>query len=80
MVRTALKVTDVGLKLHHPNLFLQISSSWVKMRLHTKNQLPRLSGSALKICDEWWLGRVMGGWVPLNYVVTPTLYWIEVGL
>ena len=26
----------------------QISSSWVKIRLHTKNQLPRLPGSALK--------------------------------
>jgi hypothetical protein len=30
-------------------LLLHISSSWVKIRLYTKNQLPRLSGSGLKI-------------------------------
>ena len=29
--------------------FLHISSSWVKIRLHTENQPPRLSGSALKV-------------------------------
>ena len=29
---------------------LQISSVWFKIRLHTKNQLHRLSGSALKVC------------------------------
>ena len=28
-------------------IFLHIYSSWVKIRLHTKNKLPRLSGSAL---------------------------------
>ena len=28
-------------------LFLHISSSWVKIRLHIKNQLPRLSESSL---------------------------------
>ena len=27
-----------------------ISSSWVKIRLHTKNHLRRLPGSALKVC------------------------------
>ena len=32
-----------------PLLFLHISSSWVKIRLHTKNQLPRLPGRALKV-------------------------------
>ena len=30
-------------------------SSWVKIRLHTENQLPRLSGSALKV-PGWWVG------------------------
>ena len=40
--------------LGDPYFFLQISSSWVKIRLDTKNQLPRSSGSALKF--------VWGGW------------------
>ena len=31
------------------NVFLHISSGWVKIRLHTENQLPRLPGSALKV-------------------------------
>ena len=30
-------------------LFSHISSSWVKIRLHTENPLPRLPGSALKV-------------------------------
>ena len=30
-------------------LFLHISSIWVKIRLYTKNELPMLSGSALKV-------------------------------
>ena len=34
----------------NPNCFLQISSSLVKVRLHTDNQLPRMPGSALKVC------------------------------
>ena len=38
-------------------------SSWVKIRLHTENQLPRLPGSALKV-PVWW-GWV--GWVPTHY-------------
>ena len=37
--------------------FLHISSSWVKIRLHTENQLPRLPGSALKV-PGWWGGVV----------------------
>jgi hypothetical protein len=28
----------------------------VKIRLHTKNQLPRLPGSALKVPGWWWGG------------------------
>ena len=30
-------------------LILHISSSWVKIRLYTENQLPSLPGSALKV-------------------------------
>ena len=51
------------------------SSSWVKIRLHTENQLPGLPGSALTVCE------VVGGlwlWVTLNYVVTTTLYCVKV--
>ena len=47
-----------------------------QIRLHTENQLPKLSRSALKVCA----GGGGGGWVPLNYVVTPTSYWVEAGL
>jgi hypothetical protein len=34
------------------------SFSWVKIRLYTKNQLPRSSGSALKVwvVGGWWVG------------------------
>ena len=32
-----------------PYFFLNISSSYAKMRLHTENQLARLPGSALKV-------------------------------
>ena len=35
--------------LNDPYFFLHISSSWVKIRLNTENQLPKLSGSALKV-------------------------------
>ena len=53
-----------------PYFFLHNSSSWVKIRLHTKNQLPRLSGSALKV------SVVVVGWGgggPTKYFVTPNL-------
>ena len=43
-----LKVA-LWLKLHHP--FLQISFSLFYWRLHTKNQLPRFTGSALQVLD-----------------------------
>ena len=39
-----------------PYFFLHISSSWVKTRLDTENQLPRSSGSALKVCVVGWGG------------------------
>jgi hypothetical protein len=46
-----------------PRFFSHISSIWVKIRLHTKNQLPRLPGSAVKV-PVW-----VGGWVPTHYKV-----------
>ena len=56
--------------------FLHISSSQVKIRLHTENQLPRLPGSALKVqvwCAAgamWWmLQGLCGG--PTNNLVQP---------
>ena len=62
-----------------PYIFLHISSSWVKIRLHTENQLPGLSGSALK---DWlgWVGGVGWGGVgwgggPTDYFVTLNLSW-----
>ena len=45
-------------------LCLHIYSSWVKIRLRTKNQLHRLPGSALKIPGGWCVGRV--GFYPLS--------------
>ena len=45
-------------------LFLHILSSWVKIRLNTENQLPRVPGSALKVP----VGVVVG-WVPTHYQV-----------
>ena len=39
----------VGGGLGDPYFFLHISSSWVKIRLHTENQLPGLPGSGLKV-------------------------------
>ena len=35
-------------------------SSWVKIRLHTENQLPKLSGSALKVSLVLGWGGVVG--------------------
>ena len=54
--------------LGDPDFWLHIFSSWVNMRLHTKNQLPGLPGSTLKV-------SVMVGWrlVQADYVVTPNL-------
>ena len=53
-----------------PNFF-HISSSWVKIRLHAENHLPRLPGSALKVYVVGGVGGV-GGLVPVHYVDTPT--------
>ena len=52
--------------------FLHISSSWVKIRLYTENQLPRLPGSALKVpggVSTAYMGisHSLYGWVPTHY-------------
>ena len=51
-----------------PNFCLPISSSWVEIRLHTEDQPPRLSRSALKVSPG---GGVVGG--PTKYFATPHL-------
>ena len=43
----------------HNTIFFSISFSWVNLRLHTKNQLYTLPGSALKV----YVVVVVGGWV-----------------
>ena len=50
-----------------PESYFYISSSWVLIKLHTCNQLPKLLGSAINICcggipqDMWWkLHRIYG--------------------
>ena len=48
------------------SFFLHIFSSWVKIRLHTKNPLPRLPGSALKF-------SVGGGFQPIMWSHQPRL-------
>ena len=41
-------------------MFLHISSGWVKIMLHTKNQFPRLSESPLEVCGGvvWVRGQL----------------------
>ena len=54
-------------------------------KLYTEKQLPRLSGRGFEVCEGGTRGNIFGthrdlvvvGWVPVNYVVTPTLYWVE---
>ena len=52
--------------LGDPYFFLHISSSWVKIRLYAENQLPMMSGSALKVV-------VGGGWVVVVLLSTLSL-------
>ena len=60
--------------LGDPYFFLNISSSWVKIRLHTENQLPTLSWSALKVqVVVVGLRRICGG--PTDNFVTLNLSW-----
>ena len=65
-----------------PNFFLHISSSWVKIRLHTENHLPGLPGSALKVCLVGGVGGVgWVGWVvQLITLSTPTRVEVELRL
>ena len=59
-------------------IFLGRLSSWVKIRLHTENQLPMLPGSALKV-PVWVV--VVGG-VVASYPLlslTPTPVEVELG-
>ena len=62
-----------------PIFFLHISSIWVKIRLHTENQLPRLSGSGLKVCG----GVVVGWWGGVGYtpiaVSHQLRFWLKLG-
>ena len=60
----------------HPIFFLHISSSWVKIRLHTENELPVMSGSVIKVLLGGWGGGVV---VPLITLSTPTLVEVELG-
>ena len=62
-----------GVGVGDPNFFLHISSSWVKIRLDTKNQLSSLSGSALKVCVVAAKGCRSEKYVPSNYLVNPNL-------
>ena len=72
--RTALKLRSFFIfiffeVIFHFSFFLRLSSiffggclsSWVKIRLHTENQLPRLPGSALKVSG----GGGVGGCLPI---------------
>ena len=53
-------------------MILHISSRWVKIRLYTENQLPRLPGCALKVPVGWW-------WVGSYPSQAPTHVEIELG-
>ena len=53
-----------------PYSFWHKSSSWVEIRLHAKHQLPRYSGSGLKVSvASVWCGV---GALRTNDIVTPT--------
>ena len=48
--------------LGDPYFFLHISSSWVKIRLHTENQLTGLHGRALTVSVVvvvWWANPLL---------------------
>jgi hypothetical protein len=68
LIRTALKLMSSSISVFfevvfHFHFFLSRFDFfgrpwWVKIRLHTENQLPRLPQSALKVPGWWWW------WVP----------------
>ena len=49
--------------------FQHIFSAWLKIWLHTQNQLPRLPESTLKVCGGV-KGLMMGGSGPAYYDIT----------
>ena len=56
----------------YPYFLLNISFSYVKLRLYTKNQLPRLPGSALKVPGAVHYGYKVKyttaiRWLPTHY-------------
>jgi hypothetical protein len=57
-------------------------SCWVKVWLHTENQLPGLPGSALRVAHQQhgvsWVGWGGGGG-PTHYVVATTQVEVELG-
>ena len=61
--------------LEKNEVVFHISSSWVKIRLHTENQLPGLPRTALIVMDPgvvvvvvWWCG---GGLVVFLPIIIP---------
>ena len=59
------------------SLFWQKSSYWVKIRLHTENQLPSYSISGLKVAGrwQWWLD----GWCNDQLQCQSNLSWAYIG-
>ena len=66
---------EVAFHCQNIEVVFHISSSWVKLRLHTENQLPRLSEIALKV-ELVVVGSVV---VQLITCSTPTLVEVELG-
>ena len=56
--------------LGQKNVWVHESSSWVKIGLHTENQLPGWSGSGLKFF-RWWVGGLH-----THNLVKPTSTWL----
>ena len=59
------------------HIFLPESSSWVNIMLHAKNQLPRWSGSGLKVCGGGVGGLVV--YIPITLSLQLELCWVELG-
>ena len=64
-----------GRGVGEPYFFLHILSSCAKIRLHTKNQLPGVSGSALKGVGGWLVAKGCRSekYFPTNYLVNRNL-------
>ena len=62
-----------------PIFFVHIPSNWIEIRLSTKNQVPMLPGSTIKVCvvvGWWWWG---GGFHSIMWS-HQLRSWVEVGL